>query len=321
MEAWYQKFLEKEEKINMDLSIIIVSFNTKKILKECIESIVKTTKKIKYELIVVDNNSKDGSVELLRKLAKKYPIHVITNNKNAGFGIANNQGAKKAKGKYLLFINPDTLVKKNVLGEMVLWMEKNPKVGVSTCALRNRDGSLQGTGGYFPNLFKVFAWMFFLENIPLIDRLIKPFHPMHPQSPIYKGEVFFKKAHQRDWVTGAFLLTRKDIFEKVGGFDQDYFMYTEETDLCWRIKKDGWQIWFLPEWNIVHFGGASSTAEFPILGEYKGVKLFYKKNKPAWQMPLVRLFLKGGAVLRILLFGLIKGKEAAKTYANAFKVA
>jgi GT2 family glycosyltransferase len=305
----------------MDLSIIIVSFNTKKILRDCIESVIKTTKEIKYEIIVVDNDSKDDSVELLKLLAKKYPIRVIVNKKNAGFGIANNQGTKIAKGKYILFLNSDTLIKKNVLGEMVLWMEGNSKVGVATCALKNSDGSLQGTGGYFPNLFKVFAWMFFLEDIPLVDRLIKPFHPMHSQSPLYKGERFFKKAHQRDWVTGAFLLTRKEIFEKVGGFDQDYFMYTEEVDLCWRIKKKGWQIWFLPKWNITHLGGVSSTSEFPILSEYKGVKLFYKKNKPAWQMPLVRLFLKGGAALRIPFFGLIKGKEAAITYAKAFKAA
>jgi hypothetical protein len=305
----------------MDLSIIIVSFNTKKILKDCIESVVKTTKEIKYEIIVVDNDSKDGSVKLLKLLAKKYPIRIIANKNNAGFSIANNQGAKIAKGKYILFLNSDTILKENVLGEMVLWTNKNPKVGVSTCALRNLDGSLQGTGGYFPDLFKVFAWMFFLEDIPFVDRLIKPFHPMHPQSPLYKGESFFKKAHQRDWVTGAFLLTRKDIFDEVGRFDEDYFMYTEEVDLCWRIKKKGWQIWFLPKWNITHLGGASSTAEFPILSEYKGVKLFYKKNKPTWQMPLVRLFLKGGAALRILLFGLIKGKGAAITYAKAFKAA
>ncbi len=98
-------------------------------------------------------------------------------------------------------------------------------------------------------------------------------------------------------------------------------MYTEEVDLCWRIKKRGWQVWFLPKWNIIHLGGASSTSEFPILSEYKGIKLFYRKNKPGWQMPLVRLFLKGGAALRIPFFGLIKGKEAAKTYAKAFKAA
>ena len=121
----------------MDLSIIIVSFNTKKILKDCIESVVKTTKKIKYEIIVVDNDSKDGSVELLRKLAKKYPIRIIANKNNAGFGIANNQGAQIAKGKYILFLNSDTIVKKNVLGEMILWTNKNPKVGAATCALRN----------------------------------------------------------------------------------------------------------------------------------------------------------------------------------------
>ncbi len=304
----------------MDLSIIITSFNTKKILKDCLDSITKFTKGIDYEIIVVDNASKDGSLELVKKLTKKYPLRLIENKDNIGFGPANNQGVKVAKGKYILFLNSDTFIKKNIFKGMISWMDKNPRAGVATCALRNSDGSLQGTGGYFPNLFKVFAWMFFLEDIPFLDRLIKPFHPMHSHSP-YKGENLFKRAHQRDWVTGAFLLTKKEILDDIGVFDEDYFMYTEEVDLCWRIKKKGWQVWFLPKWNITHLGGASSTAEFPILSEFKGIKTFYKKNKPGWQMPVVRFFLKGGAAFRILFFGLLKGKEAAITYAKAFKEA
>ncbi|MEJ2441351.1 MAG: glycosyltransferase family 2 protein [Patescibacteria group bacterium] len=304
----------------MDLSIIIISFNTKKILKDCIESVVKFTKNLDYEIIIVDNDSKDGSPELASKLAKKYPIRLIRNKENVGFGPANNQGIKSAKGRYILFLNSDTFIKKNIFRGMITWLDENPKAGVVTCALRNLDGSLQGTGGYFPNLFKVFAWMFFLEDIPFLDKIIKPFHPMHPHS-FYKGESFFKKPHQRDWVTGAFLLTRKEILDDVGVFDEDYFMYTEEVDLCWRIKKKGWQVWFLPKWDITHLGGASSTKEFPILSEFKGVKTFYKKNKPEWQMPIARLFLKGGAFLRILFFGLLKGKEAAVVYAKAFKEA
>jgi len=212
-----------------DLSIIIVSFNTEKLTRECIESVVKNTKEISYEFLVMDNASCDGSVKILKSLFQKLPLTLIENKDNIGFGAANNQGMKKACGRYLLLLNSDTFVKDNVLGEMVKWMDKNPKVGISSCALKNKDGSLQGTGGYFPNLFRVFAWMFFLEDIPYLSKLIKPYHPMHPNSPFYKGEEFFKKSGERDWLTGAYLLFRREVLNDVGYFDKDYFMYVRKS--------------------------------------------------------------------------------------------
>ncbi len=304
----------------IDLSIIIVNYNTKKLIKDCLQSIINKTKGIDYEIIVVDNASQDGSVEWLTKQVGKYSfIKLVKNKKNLGFAPANNQGIKKARGQYILLLNSDTIVKDNLLAEMVAWMEAHPKAGVVTAALINKDGSLQGTGGYFPNLFRVFAWMFFLENIPLVDRLIKPFHPMHPNSPFYKGEVFFKKPHQRDWVTGAFFLMRKKVVEEVGLMDEDYFMYVEEVDYCWRIKKAGWQVWFLPQWKIVHLGGASSTSEFALLSEYQGIKIFYQKHKPAWQGWLLKWLLKAGAALRFVVYNLLKRKELAAIYVKAFR--
>ncbi len=296
-----------------DLSIIIVSFNTEKLTRECIESVVKNTKGISYEFLVMDNISKDGSVKMLKSLSQQFPLTLIENKDNIGFGAANNQGMKRAVGRYLLLLNSDTFVKDNTLGEMVKWMDENPKVGISSCALKNNDGSLQGTGGYFPNLFRVFAWMFFLEDIPYLSRLIKPYHPMHPNSPFYKGEDFFKKPQERDWLTGAFFLFRREVFNDVGYFDKDYFMYVEEIDYAYTAKEKGWQVWFLPEWSITHYGGASGTSEFATLSEYKSLKVFYKKHYPKWQMPLLRLFLRLGALPR-LLFNF-------KIYAKAFREA
>ncbi len=294
----------------IDLSIIIVSFNTEKLTRECIESVVKNTKGISYEFLVMDNISKDGSVEMLKGLSQKLPLTLIANKDNIGFGAANNQGMKRAKGRYLLLLNSDTFVKDNTLGEMVFWMDENPKVGISSCALKNKDGSLQGTGGYFPNLFRVFCWMFFLEDIPFLSKLIKPYHPMHPNSPFYKGEEFFKKAQERDWLTGAYLLFRREVLNDVGYFDKDYFMYVEEIDYAYRAKEKGWQVWFLPKWAITHYGGASGTSELATLSEYKSLKVFYKKHYPKWQMPALRLFLKLGSLPR-LLFNF-------KIYAKAF---
>ncbi|OGM02398.1 hypothetical protein A2115_02955 [Candidatus Woesebacteria bacterium GWA1_41_8] len=304
----------------MDLSIIIVNYNTKDLLINCLGSIRKKTKGIEYEIIVIDNASSDGSVGILKRLEGR-DVKVILNRQNLGFAKANNQGIRIAKGRFILLLNSDTKIEDSVLVDMIAFMDKNPRIGIASCALRGKNGSLQATGGYFPTLPRVFSWMFFLDDIPLLDKIIKPFHPMHEKSPFYKGESFFKRTGLRDWVTGAFFLIRKEVLDEVGLLDEDYFMYTEEVDLSFRAKKKGWEVWYLPDWAIVHLGGASSASEFPIISEYKGVKIFYKKHMPLWQMPLLRLFLKAGALLRIILFSVLKGGEYAKTYAKAFQIA
>jgi hypothetical protein len=117
------------------------------------------------------------------------------------------------------------------------------------------------------------------------------------------------------------MLIRKQVIGQIGYFDEDYFMYTEETDLCYRAKKAGWKVYYLPQWEITHYGGASGESWGHVIPEYKGVKLFYKKHYPSWQYPFLRLFLKIGALWRIFVVGALKGKEAAKVYAKAFKIA
>jgi GT2 family glycosyltransferase len=297
-----------------------VNYNTKDLLLGCLESVKRNTKGIEYEIIVVDNASTDGSAEILKRL-KGQSFKAILNSTNLGFARANNQGIKIADGRYVLLLNSDTEIKDNVLGEMLAYMDKNTKAGIVSCALRDKDGKLQATGGYFPTLLRVASWMFFLDDIPLLDKLIKPFHPMHEKSFFYRGEGFFKRESPRDWVTGAFFLIRRVVLDEVGVLDEDYFMYTEEVDLCFRAKKKGWEVWYLPKWAIVHYGGASSASEFPIISEYKGVKTFYKKHMPSWQSPILRLLLKKGAVLRMILFGILKGGSWVKVYAKAFQIA
>ena len=249
----------------------------------------------------------------------KSKLKIIENKENIGFGKANNQGMKKSRGKYILLLNSDTLLKDNVLGEMVHWMDNHPKAGASSCALRNKDGSLQGTGGYFPNLPKVASWMFFVDDLPVIDQLLKPFHPMHPKSFFNKGDKSFSKTQPRDWLTGAFLLIRSEAFKQTGYFDEDYFMYVEEVDYCFRLKRHGWQIWYLPRWSITHYGGASGTNELAIVSEYKGLVTFYKKHKSSWQGNILKLLLRTGALARIIIFGILEGGSSARTYAKAFK--
>jgi len=304
----------------VELSIIIVSFNTKKLLVNCINSIRKNVKNLEYEVIVIDNASTDGSVQAVINQQRQDPdIKLIGNRRNLGFGTANNQGMKIAKGKYILLLNSDTLILDGVLGEMVTWMRKHPDVGIASCALKNEDGSMQGTGGYFPTLIRVFSWMT-IQDLPFVDKFIKPFHPMHAKS-FQKGTKFFNSDKELDWLTGAFLLIRTEVIDKIGYFDKDYFMYVEETDYCYRAKRVGWKIYYLPKWSIVHYGGLSGKREEVILAEYKGIKTFYKKHYPSWQFPILRLFLKIGALGRMILFGILEGKYAIKTYVKAFQIA
>ncbi|MBI4157452.1 glycosyltransferase family 2 protein [Candidatus Woesebacteria bacterium] len=306
----------------LDLSIIIISFNTERLTRECINSVFQKTKGIAFEIIVIDNNSSDGSVAMLEGLARKHPqVKVIKNKENLGFGQANNQGMKISRGRYILLLNSDTKVLDNALGEMVSWMDKNPKAGIASSGLRFKDGKIQGTGGYFPTLPRVLTWMSFFDDIPFMGGLIKPFHPMHGLSPLDKNIDFFKEKKQMDWLTGAFFLIRRSAFKEVGYFDKDYFMYVEEVDYCYRTKLKGWEIWYLPKWRIIHYGGASSTSEFPLINEIKGLKTFYKKHMPGWQFGILRALLKTGTLLRIFVFGILRGKEAARTYAKVFLTA
>ncbi len=304
----------------INLSIIIVSFNTEKFTKETIDSVIKSTSRIDYEIIVVDNGSSDGSKEMLNNYSKKYKNFIyVQTGENLGFGKANNLGIKRSKGRYILLLNSDTKLQKNIFPEMIDYMEKNPKAGVSTCKLLNKDGSLQGTGGGFPTLGRVFSWMFFIEDIPFIDKLFIPFHPMHPLS-FYKGGSMFNKKRKMDWITGAFMLFKKEVFDKVGIFDEDYFMYAEETELCYRISKLGWEIWYLPDWSIIHYGGASGGGEFSLLSEYKGIKLFYEKHMNRLENLILRLLLKMGSIIRIVLFTVLGKFDHAKIYVKAFKL-
>ncbi len=306
----------------MDLSIIIVNFNTEKLVKNAILSVVRNTRNISYEIIVVDNASSDNSRNILKKLEKnlsEVEMKVIENKKNVGFGRANNQGMKVSRGRYILLLNSDTLIHDNVLGKMVSWMDKNLDIGISTCALKGKDGKLQGPGGYFPTLLRVFSWMI-IQDIPLVDKLIKPFHPVHSRF-FNKGAGFFKIKQELDWVTGAFMFVRRQVYEQTGGFDRDFFMYTEDVDLCYRARARGWKIFYIPTWFITHYGGASGSSWSHVLHEFEGIKLFFRKHYPKWQYPVLRLLLKLGAFWRMILFGILSGKEAAKAYAKAFIMA
>lgn len=290
----------------VDLSVVIVSYNTKRLLLDCLASIKRQTSQIDYEVIVVDNASTDGTVE---EVSRRYKdITILRNKKNLGFAAANNQGIRRARGTFILLLNSDTKFVENTLLNMVLWMEKYPKIGVATAKLVNPNGTLQPTGGNFPDLFHVFLWATLLDDIPGISFL---FGSYHPHSFWYRGQ------RQVDWVTGAFLLAQRLVFDKVGLLDEDFFMYGEDVELSLRAKKAGFEIWYNPDSQIIHLGGASSATRSPaILGEFLGLKKIYQKHYPVWQLPILRFLLLTGALVRIPLFGILN-RQKAKVYVSA----
>lgn len=302
-----------------DISIVIVSTNIKDLLRKCLKSVSLALKAVEGEVIVVDNASADGTPDMV---ASQFPwVKLIRKKKNHGFGQNNNFGMRVAKGRYVLLLNSDTeIIDKKIFRQMIDWLDTHPRVGVASCALLNPDrSSYQGSGGYFPTLPRVFAWMSFLDDIPGIDALVKPYHPLHAWSPFYKGEAYFKKSHKQDWLTGAYYLMRKAALDAVGLFDEDFFLYVEEVDLSYRFIESGWEIWYLPKWKIVHYGQVTIGSEKAMVYELENLKLFYKKHYPAWQLPAVRLILKLGVVARTILYGLVGKFNVSKIYVKAFK--
>lgn len=300
-----------------DLSIVIVS-SKKDFLFDCLKSLQIALKNLKSEVILIDNSS---SARLIDQVHKLFPwVNVLRREANGGFGENNNMGMKIAKGQYVLLLNDDTkVIDKNMFKEMIDWMDKHPKVGLSTCALVNPNlKSYQGSGGYFPTLPRVFFWMTFLDDLPGVDNLIKPFHPFHGSS-FYTNENYFKEIHKQDWITGAFFLMRKEAMDNVGLFDEDFFLYMEEVELSLRFAKKGWEAWYLPQWKIVHYGMSTNGNEKAMIFEMQNLKLLYKKHYPRWQGGILNLTLKVGIILRIIIFGLIK-PSVVKIYAKALTV-
>lgn len=296
--------------MKLDLSIIIVSYNTKKFLRDCLNSLYTNTKGVKFEVIVVDNRSTDGSQQMLVKHFPK--VKLIRSDQNLGFGRANNLGAKQAKGKYLLFLNPDTLIAPDSIKESIELANQTTKLGAMTIRLLFDDGSIQPTGGYFPTLLRLLAWHTGLDELPILKQLLGPIHP--PAS-------FYTHSFEPDWITGAFMLIPNNIFKEVGGFDKQIFMYGDDLELCYRLKQQGRKVIYSSSPSITHLQSKASSSQFALTSEITGIKYFFAKHKPSWQQPLVNIIFKLGSLLRLLLFGIILGDDAKKqTYRQALKL-
>ena len=232
----------------IDLSIIIVNFNTKDLLRDCLNSIRRSETNYSLEIIIADNKSQDGSSLMIKKEFKE--VILLENKDNLGFSKANNQAIKKTHGRYILLLNPDTIVPKDTLQVMFDFMEKNQKVGAATCKIELADGSLdQACHRGFPTVWNSFTYFTGLEKLFPKIKLFSGYSLSH---------LFKNTTHEIDSACGAFLIIRKEAGEQVNWLDEDYFWYGEDLDFCYRLKQKGWQIIFVPQVKIIHYKGAAS---------------------------------------------------------------
>ena len=241
-----------------DLSISIVSYNTKGLLKQCLQSIYRETKSVSFEIIVVDNASIDGTVDMVKS---NFPdVNLITNKKNLGFAVANNQVMKNSKSKYILLLNPDTVVLNSSLDNLVKFMDSHPEAGVVGPQILNPDWTFQFSYDEGISL-KLFFNSFILNKFLSLFKILL--------IPINKIRYYFIKSQEIEHclkiievgrIRGCCLLVRQEVINQVGLMDEQFFMYCEEVDWEYRMKNAGWKIYFYPFAQIIHYWGASTKS-------------------------------------------------------------
>ena len=275
----------------MQLSIVIVSYNTKNLLEQCLLSLKKAIGIINSEIIVIDNYSTDGSREFLQ--TKFTNSKLILNDENSGFAKACNQGFKISAGNYILFLNPDTILSENSLRDCISFFETHPDVGAIGVRMQDEKGKfLKESKRGLPTPSVSFYKLFGLTTI---------FPGSKTFANYYQGHLPENENNSVEVLSGAFMMIRREVFEKINGFDEDFFMYGEDIDLSVRIIQLGYKNYYLGKVSVTHLKGGSTTYNYKYVRDFYGaMKLFVKKHysdKPA----VYRLFLQTGIGFRKML--------------------
>lgn len=273
----------------VDLSIIVLSYNTSEVTRQCLISLyttLLTTPNINSEVIVIDNASADDSIEMLKKfetehIADPIKFKLITNSENVGFPRGNNQGLKIAEGRYILFFNSDAVTDDIDFATLLKYLDQHSEIGALTVRVNLRSGMIDPASHRgFPTIWNSFCYFTKLEKLfgqlPYIGRLVGGYHLTY---------LDLNTEHEIDSAVGAFYLTRKEIMDKIQGFDEDYFMYGEDLDMSFKIKKLGYKIVWYPHYTIIHLKHTSGLkkADSKIKSKtqqyfYDAMKTFYRKH-------------------------------------------
>lgn len=286
----------------MDLSIIIPNYNTKALLERCLSSIFTSLQgsDISHEVIVVDNASTDGSIELVRK--KFLQVQLVCNKSNIGYGKANNQAIKIAKGAYILLLNSDIVVQNDAIGALYRFI-KDKKKAFAGGKLFNEDGSPQPSCGPFYTL-PVVALMLFAKGDNWGATRVSP-----------------NDTRRVDWVSGACLIGVKSAFVNSGLFDEGIFMYMEDIELLYRAREKGYSAFFVPEARFVHTGAASSgDRRTPVVNIYRGLTYFFEEHRSSTARAMLRAMLRAKALAAILLGRMIGKRDLSRTYEEALSI-
>jgi GT2 family glycosyltransferase len=279
----------------MHLSVIIVSWNTRELLACCLDSLLADWPGGRPDapagppdIWVVDNGSSDGSAAMVRE---RFPaLHLIANEKNLGFGPANNQAIACCRGEFILLLNPDTEVQPGALAELLAFMNSHPEAGAAGARLLNSDGSLQLSCFPRPSLARELWFLFHLDRLRPYGRYDMERWPLDMARPV-------------DVLKGACLMVRRQALEQAGAFDESYFMYSEEVDLCTRLANGGWRLYWVPQAVVTHHEG-QSTRQVPadmFLRLYQGKLLYFRKQQGTAAARLYKLILLAAASARLAL--------------------
>lgn len=274
-----------------DVSIVIVSWNTRELLAACLDSVAAEVGRagLAVETFVVDNASADGSPEMV---SGRFPwVRLLLNEQNVGFAQGNNQAIKQATGRYILLLNPDTELKPGSLSQLHGFLESRPEAGMVGPRLLNGDGSLQPSCFKAPTLLREFWLLFHL------DALL----PAVSGYPVEKWAVDVSRPVEV--LKGACVLLRRPIVAQIGLLNTAYFMYSEEVDLCYRIRQAGWQLHWLPQAQVIHYGGQSTSqaAEAMFMRLYEAKTLYFRLNHGQPSAILYKLLLILAALARLSL--------------------
>jgi GT2 family glycosyltransferase len=257
--------------MNIDVSICIVTYRARDFLRDCLRSIYGTVDSVSFEIIIVDNHSEDGTLEMLRS---DFPdIRLLVNDHNTGYTKPNNQAIRESSGRYVLLLNPDTIVESNTIPELVNFLDAHPEVGIVGPKVLNRDGTLQKQCRRSEaRPWDAFCYFSGLSTIFPHDKRFAGY------LMTYLSE---DTAHEAEAVSGSCMLIRRNVIEQIGGLDENFFAFQEDTDFCRRARLAGWKVFYNPSAQLVHFAGEGGSRVQPfrsIVEWHRSYYLYYRKH-------------------------------------------